>query len=128
MAKIGYVSLSCAMLHEVAYYRPTKYLSWTLFKRLPSTLVCMKTAIWSKPCITSHSRVVPVHSFIIRLFVKICKTPPADTAATGGYKKFKKYTYMSIAKTSEDQLVSCPIVDGWKYEDVLRWSMAGRTH
>jgi len=29
--------------------------------------------------------------FIIRLFVKICKTPPADTAATGGYKKFKKY-------------------------------------
>src|SRR6218665_2028215 len=39
-----------------------------------------------------------IHSFIIRLFVKICKTPPADTAATGGYKKFKKYLYVYSEK------------------------------
>ena len=55
--------------------------------------------------------------------------PPADTAATGGYKKFKKYLIlpMPIAKTSGDQVVKCPIVDGWKFEDMLHWSMAGRT-
>jgi len=29
---------------------------------------------------------------------------------------------MPIANTSGDQLVNCPIVDGLKFEDVLRWS------
>jgi len=27
-----------------------------------------------------------------------------------------------MAKTSEDQWINCPIVDGWKFEDVLHWS------
>jgi len=39
--------------------------------------------------------ILVIEQFIIRLFVKICKTPPADT--DGGvlhiYKKFKKYLY-----------------------------------
>ena len=43
-----------------------------------------------------------IHSFIhsiFILFVKIYKTnPPADTAATGGYKKFKKYLYVYSEK------------------------------
>ena len=47
--------------------------------------------------------------------------PPADTAATGGYKKFKKYLYASSEK-ARDQVVNCPIVDGYKFEDLLRWS------
>ena len=33
---------------------------------------------------------------------------------------------MPIAKTAEDQVANCPIVDGWKIEDVLRWSIAER--
>ena len=50
--------------------------------------------VWRCEWVLSESgtiRPMFIHSFIIRLFVKICKTPPADTAATGGYKKFKKY-------------------------------------
>jgi len=29
---------------------------------------------------------------------------------------------MPLVKTSGDQVVNCPTVDEWKYEDVLRWS------
>jgi len=57
------------------------------------------------------------------LFVYLWKYAihPQLTQPQLGVTKNLKSTYMSIAKTSGDQVVSCPIVDGWKYEDVLRW-------
>ena len=87
------------------------------------------TFFFSYFVILSLERTLWLQSFIHYSFIcEHIQDTPADTAATEVYKKFKKYlyTYMSIAKTSGDQVVSCQNVEGWKYEDVLRWSMAVR--
>ena len=59
-----------------------------------------------------------IHSIFV-LFVTICKTgPPADTAATVVTRNLKS-TYASSENVNGS---NGPIVDGWKFEDMLLWS------
>src|SRR6218665_1297044 len=75
-------------------------------------------------CSTAHPyshRGCFIHSIFV-LFVTICKTNPQLTQPQLGVTRNLKSTSMPLVKMSRDQVVNCPIVDGWKFEDLLRWS------